>query len=257
MLKNELINLLKKSGAYDVRIADPHVGFEHSIKGRHPLTIWPECKSVIVIINAKSADFNNTYVGNKCSHDENRRLSPATTEVDAMSKDYSMIRLANLFKDYLSLKCVNYLNEHGCKWKIEYPRTQDKLCAYEAGIGIYGRSGLILHPELGNRFAITVVYTDAELEPDKKCAEYAPDFNPCARCNACVKNCPAKAHGDKPVYHDGGFDREKCVAKRAEIDATGYYCHRCFAVCPAGKFKDAEISVTVTSQAYKPHNAQA
>jgi hypothetical protein len=27
----------------------------------------------------------------------------------------------------------------------------EKLCAYEAGLGVYGRSGLILHPELGNR----------------------------------------------------------------------------------------------------------
>ena len=37
-----------------------------------------------------------------------------------------------------------------------------KLCAYEAGIGVYGRSGLILHPEVGNRWQIVVLHFAAQ-----------------------------------------------------------------------------------------------
>ncbi len=36
-LKQRLVSRLKQIGAYDVRIADPRVGFEHALPGRHHL----------------------------------------------------------------------------------------------------------------------------------------------------------------------------------------------------------------------------
>jgi hypothetical protein len=44
-LKAELIAEMKRVGAYDVGIADPHQGFVHAPEGRHPLTLVPECRS--------------------------------------------------------------------------------------------------------------------------------------------------------------------------------------------------------------------
>ena len=52
-LKRDLVEVMKHNGAYDVRIADPHVGFEHSPEGRHPLQLWPECNSVICFAVAR------------------------------------------------------------------------------------------------------------------------------------------------------------------------------------------------------------
>jgi len=32
-----------------------------------------------------------------------------------------------------------------------------------------------------------------------------------------------------------------CTEKRAEIARKGYYCHNCFAVCPAGPVGDRDL----------------
>ena len=109
-----------------------------------------------------------------------------------------------------------------------------KLAAYEAGIGVYGRAGFIIHPVLGSR--IGGILTDAELEPDGR----LEGFNPCEDCDLCIKACPAKAF-DPTKQYPYSYNREKCIAKRAEIAKKGYYCHNCYAVCPAGKLEDEEL----------------
>jgi hypothetical protein len=49
-LKTGLIAEMKRVGAWDVRIADPHRGFEHAPEGRHPLDLMPECRAVVAFV---------------------------------------------------------------------------------------------------------------------------------------------------------------------------------------------------------------
>ncbi len=62
-LKQELVDHLIYNGAFDVRVADPSRRFEHGIPKRHPLKIWPDCRSIVVFVMARPAELNNTYSG--------------------------------------------------------------------------------------------------------------------------------------------------------------------------------------------------
>ena len=244
-LKEGLIAEMKRVGAYDVRIADPHQGFEHAPEGRHPLELMPDCKSVVAFAVPCSDVPDSFSVGIRRSapqepdywtqmlHTENNEL-------------YLGYRLAFLFTAYVTLKAVSYLGERGfrtveqCdKERPGQPTLPEKLCAYEAGLGVYGRSGLILHPELGNRTVLGAFLTDAKLEPDGKLS----GFDPCHGCYACVRACPARAYGDDGSYH-GVWSREKCEATWAKLIAQGYArCTLCRTICPVGKYSHDELFV--------------
>jgi epoxyqueuosine reductase QueG len=115
----------------------------------------------------------------------------------------------------------------------------EKLCAYEARLGVYGRSGLILHPELGIRIVIGAFLTDAWLEPDAK----LQGVDPCRGCDACVRACPADAYGDDGSYH-GVWPREKCETTRQALRVRGYaQCNSCWTVCPLGDYSHDELFV--------------
>ena len=238
-LKTRLKEHLKQAGAYDARIADPHRGFEHAEEGRHPLDLWPACRSVVVFAVAMSSRAELTYVG---------PYSPSadsTTMRFKSSFDYALERLAHLFVATIASWGTAFLQENG--WNVALSvsglpgllseaKTQSKLCAYESGLGVYGRSGLILHPELGNRMSIGVLLTDAVLEPDPRLV----NFDPCRGCALCVRMCPARAFDATKTYPHS-WSREKCASKTAEILATGLKCNNCFLVCPAGKLRDEQL----------------
>jgi len=231
-LKEELVTRLREVGAYDVRIANPAVGFEHALADQHPLRIWLACKSVIVFAVTMSPAVNNTYVGVRAPGDMERNVGPVPH--DMQSCDFAMDRLSRLFVASITLKGMTFLSKHGCQ--VSFANPQAKLSAFEAGLGVYGHSGLILHPELGNRMSIGTILTDAELEPDAR----LKDFEPCTGCDLCMKKCPARAYDPEKPYPES-WSRTKCTAKRTELATRGLYCHNCFAVCPAGKLNDSQL----------------
>ncbi len=244
-LKQRLVNRLKQAGAYAVRVADPHVGFEHALEGQHPLEIWESCKSVIVFAIARPPENNNTYVGVYAPWPDARYLGPVPK--DLQSTSYAMERLSRLFVSSVTLKGVTLLQTAG--HNVSWDTPQAKLSAFEAGIGVYGRSGLIIHPELGNRMVLGTILTDAVLEADQR----LEGFEPCENCDRCIKMCPARAFDpEKPYPHS--WSRETCTTKRNQISAQGFYCHNCFAVCTAGKYTDEELVHIGRSQSFfAPH----
>jgi epoxyqueuosine reductase QueG len=243
-LKESLINRLKQVGAYDVRIANPHAGFEHGLAEQNPSRLWPDCKSVIVFAVAMSPTANNIYAGPRAYWETDRNTGPVPQNIQ--SCDFAMDRLSRLFVASISLRGIAFLYQYG--YKVSFANLQAKICAFEAGLGVYGRSGIILHPELGNRMSIGTILTDAEMEPDDR----LKDFEPCADCDLCIRKCPAQAYDPDKTYPDS-WSRSKCVSKRAEIAGKGFYCHNCFAVCPAGRLDDkALLSIKESIDFHKP-----
>ena len=114
--------------------------------------------------------------------------------------------------------------------------SKEKRAACLRCWGGFGRSGIILHPVLGSRLCLATILTDAQLEPDPK----RESFNPCENCAACVNACPASAY-DKDKFYPESWTRETCLAKRAQIEEEGLYCHNCFAACPAGTIADEDL----------------
>ena len=243
-LKEELIACLLHQGAFDVKVCDPRVGFEHGIPGRRPLDIWPDCRSVVVIGVAKAPYANDTYIGPRRSRPDPERLG--RVPMHKVTPDYALRRLDDFFMYVVEYEGEGFLQSRGYRVHRTHPaRQQVKLCAYEAGLAVYGRAGYVLHPVLGNRLRLATIMTDAELEPDPKLVGYEP----CLHCKACVKACPAQAHDLSKSYPES-FDRAKCEATRNELDARAIFCNRCWAICPAGKIKDEDLYKVVQPVVY-------
>lgn len=231
-IKTGLVARMKQVGAFDVRIADPAKGFDKMPPNVRPLSLWPECKSVVVFAVAMSPGCNNIYLGTRAPGEAFRDVGPVP--VDIQCNDFAMDRLSRLFVASITHKGMLYLANHGCGVSFKSPPL--KMSAYESGIGVYGRSGLILHPVLGNRMSLGAILTNVRMEPDPKMDGYEP----CEDCRRCMEMCPAKAFDPEKSYPES-WSRERCTRKRSEIAAKGYYCHNCFAVCPAGKVKDEDL----------------
>lgn len=140
-----------------------------------------------------------------------------------------------------------------------------RRAAVEAGVGSYGKSGLILVAGYGPRVRLGAVLTSAPLNPTKKKSKSLCPPG----CDICISGCPGRA------LHGGGqVDKRACgrevfkfglrgmmrffgeisgspESKRMEmiksyafrelwqtlVTGSYYYCFECQALCPAGKAK--------------------
>lgn len=100
-----------------------------------------------------------------------------------------------------------------------------------AGLGTFGKSQLLIHPDCGPWMRLRAVVTDALLPPDTPI-----EFSPCTDCGACVAACPSGA------LSESGFDRAACedfynkVGRGARL-ITPYgqiNCDECMRACPVG-----------------------
>jgi epoxyqueuosine reductase QueG len=162
-------------------------------------------------------------------------------------------RILYLYRDYVELRLADFLRRRGYDTGVMPRKYVDdrrkiaalsyKLAAYEAGIGVFGRCGLIITPEYGPRVNLGVVLTEAPFEPDGR----MKNFNPCLDCNVCVKSCPVGCiDGDLPPPE--GFNRDKCLQfiywLREVTNRKIMHCGYCFNSCPAGDFIEKTIRIS-------------
>lgn len=114
--------------------------------------------------------------------------------------------------------------------------------AIQAGLGQYGRHGLLITPEFGPRVRIVKIFTDLPLIADEPI-----DFGvteTCNTCRRCSDGCPVKAiQADGPEFINDKMSHVKGV-KKWTIDAKkcfqfwanqGTDCSICIRVCPYNK----------------------
>jgi epoxyqueuosine reductase QueG len=138
-----------------------------------------------------------------------------------------------------------------------------RRAAVEAGIGIYGKSALVLVKGFGPRIRLGAVLTSASLKPTKK---KTPSLCP-AECQICMLGCPSKAllgggqvekracgrvifeFGLRGVTKFLGGMLDASPEKRLEmlksypfreiwqslVSGNYYYCFECQGLCPIGK----------------------
>jgi ferredoxin len=111
--------------------------------------------------------------------------------------------------------------------------------AIQAGLGEYGRHGLVITPEFGPRVRIGKVFTDMDLAPDRPIRFGVTEF--CQVCNACAEACPPRAiPSDAPKFHAPNrsslatikkwtTDAEKCFKFWTQQNTE---CSICIRVCP-------------------------
>ena len=113
----------------------------------------------------------------------------------------------------------------------------DRLLAYRAGLGFYGKNGMLINSEYGSFFFIGYVLCDLNLTPD------APIENECMGCGKCFEACPGGA------LSASGFDISKCASHISQKKGTLtkeeeeilkksgliFGCDACQKVCPHNK----------------------
>ncbi|MBN1665207.1 MAG: epoxyqueuosine reductase [Deltaproteobacteria bacterium] len=78
-----------------------------------------------------------------------------------------------------------------------------KHAAVNAGLGAFGRSGQVYHPQWGGLVRLAAVITNAELPGDPM-----NEADPCPpNCRACFQACPSQAFRD-----DGLFNKMTCLS---------------------------------------------
>lgn len=113
----------------------------------------------------------------------------------------------------------------------------DREAAYLAGLGFYGKNGMLINDKYGSYFFIGQVIHDLSTECDK------PLEKNCYGCNKCIESCPGGA------LSNSGFDICRCLsditqkkgelskAERELIKKGGmcWGCDVCQKVCPHNK----------------------
>jgi len=138
-------------------------------------------------------------------------------------------------------KISDFINQetdfkHKSKNKSCYVSLVEKPIAQRAGVGWYGKNGIILTEKFGSWIVLGELITELELEPDQ------PLQKNCGDCKICMDSCPTKA-----IVAPYIIDRTKCLQYISEqlMDLPLEYreiwgdklygCSICQDVCPWNK----------------------
>ncbi len=132
----------------------------------------------------------------------------------------------------------NFLRGHGYR-VADAPRIPVKPAAVRAGLGRYGKHGVVITPKLGSWVMFACFVTDAPLAA----AEAPLDRSAAcpARCNLCLQACPTGA-----ITAPFQVDRPRCITEwlwgspapaelRAKQENRLFGCGECLLACPKNK----------------------
>jgi len=187
-----------------------------------PLGLDDDLDNVIVVGQAMDRDLVDTVPS---------ALSGAATGL-GYSKDVMVLLSTAQWLRNLGYRAVPSLNDTALAIPL----------AIQAGLGEYGRHGLVITPEFGPRVRFGKIFTDAPLHHDSPARFGVTEF--CESCRRCTEACPPGAIADGPPTSVklnrstiGGVrkwttDGERCFSYWAQIVSD---CMICVRVCPYNK----------------------
>ena len=183
--------------------------------------------------NDLPADLSHVIViGQSMDHDLTR-TAPSALAGTATGLGYSL-------DSVVLLTIAQYIRNLGY---LAIPSMNDTALAIpyalEAGLGEYGRHGLLITPEFGPRLRLGKIFTDMPLQRDQPTSFGVERF--CDGCRRCTDACPAKAiPGGRPSnerhnrsnlvgVRKWSVDGERCFKYWAKVNTD---CSVCIRVCP-------------------------
>lgn len=138
-------------------------------------------------------------------------------------------------------KIVDFINQetdfkYKSKNKSCYVSLTEKPIAQRAGVGWYGKHGIIITEKLGSWVVLGEIITELELDTDGSLQR------DCGDCTICIDSCPTKA-----IVSPYVIDRTKCLqfiservmkvplAFREKWEDRLYGCTTCQEVCPQNR----------------------
>lgn len=139
---------------------------------------------------------------------------------------YELGRAVNLISDFLREKGFNAQAIPAIGSNLNLT-----VMARDAGLGGFGKNGLLITPDYGPSVRLAAVLTDIENLPVNQRLDYdwLPDF--CATCHACVKKCPAQAIYEKPMICKDGSEQHIDYKKCAVPFSKQHGCTVCIKEC--------------------------
>jgi epoxyqueuosine reductase len=196
---------------------------ERDIESRfNPQSILPDCQSVIVVL------FNyNTGI----QINSNFKISKY-----AFIKDYHIFLTERLevMMDQLKMKGFDF--EY--RLSVDSGKISEKNWAMKAGLGQYGKNGLLLTPQ-GSYFFIGVALIDKPVDIYDLNEVIQEHY--CGKCTICMDHCPTNA-----IVRPYVIDAKRCLAYQTLSNKTPDYelvkqypwiygCDICQDVCPKNK----------------------
>jgi len=170
-------------------------------------------------------------------------LIEETEELQDKNQPYGRIAkydIGNFYYDAkLKLKrIIDYINqETNFKYKSKnkscYVSLTEKPIAQRAGVGWYGKNGIIITERFGSWVVLGEIITELELDTDESLQR------DCGDCTICIDSCPTKA-----IISPYVIDRTRCLqfiserlmnvplALREKWGDRLYGCTTCQEVCP-------------------------
>lgn len=121
---------------------------------------------------------------------------------------------------------------------------RDRELALAAGLGVIGRSQMLINPRYGTYFFIAYMVLSAPLRPDRIQEDELEPTVGCLDCGMCTKHCPGGV-----IHADGTYDWSRCrsgiTQKKGELteeekeifykDSLIFGCDICQTVCPMNR----------------------
>ncbi len=149
----------------------------------------------------------------------------------ARSRDYHKV-----IREKLSPVCdfIHSLDSQAeCEIFADIGPEVDRKLAYEAGLGFYGKNGMLINDDFGSYFFIGYILCDLDLELNK------PLDKTCIGCNKCIESCPGGALGekfciDRCASHISQKKGNLTESEIAILKKSGliFGCDMCQKVCP-------------------------
>ena len=200
-------------------------GFEEKIfkGGFNPLNIIPSAKTVISVGLSYNVNVES----------EKKGVTGLISKL-AIVKDYHVV-----MKDVLE-RLVEFLkrnfNSRENYISVDNGFLPDKIYAYKAGVGNFGKNSLIINPLYGSWMVLGEIITDVYFLRDEKMQAL------CNGCNRCLLSCPTGA-----ILPDNQFNARRCLSYisvskevvpeelRIKMGDRIYGCDVCQEVCPYNK----------------------
>ena len=207
------------------RLASPFVPFvtEDLRKRTVPEMILPKAGSIVVI----GVPYPETKIKEPCAGSAQGVLSSL-----ALHEDYH-IRVKSLLRK-LADEMKLWYGSFRYKILADSPTLEERILAYRAGIGFFGRNGLIISQKFGSRFNIGCMLTDIpkiSFINETTLPECPPN------CRKCTDACPTNALCGEYL------DARKCISYLTQKDILSpeeeslmgkhlYGCDICMDACP-------------------------
>jgi epoxyqueuosine reductase QueG len=193
--------------------------FVHAPVSFHPLDIYRECKSVVVL--AKRLAKGLSYINPRIVYNHANQLN--VNAIDRITCEAS-IAIEQLGCIAVPLPCdgpYEYWEKDNLKGKglISMPHA-----AVLAGLGSLGKNLLLINELYGNFLTLGAILTNLELKSDS-----LPDELCIKNCRLCLDNCPVKALDGKTV------NQKLCRPHTYATNDRGFNvvnCNMCRTICP-------------------------